>query len=201
MRRIIAFDRVSADGYFAAPDGNLDWVVQDSELDKSAAAAAKAEGPGTLLFGRKTYEMFESFWPNQLDESGTAQNPHGPGRSAEMHDLAVNINEAEKIVFSHTMKEPTWKNSRVVRELDPNEIEKMKKEPGKDMMIFGSGEIVSQLAEHHLIDEYQLIVSPVLLGSGKQLISDVKDCQRLDLLECKPYSSGNVMMRYMSRKK
>jgi dihydrofolate reductase len=69
------------------------------------------------------------------------------------------------------------------------------------MMIFGSGEIVSQLTEHHLIDEYQLIVNPVLLGGGKQLISDVKDCQRLDLLECKPYSSGNIKMRFMSRKK
>lgn len=201
MRRIIAFDRVSADGYFAAPDGNLDWVVQDSELDKTAAAAAKAAGPGTLLFGRKTYEMFESFWPNQLDDSGTAQNPHGPGRSAEMHDLAVNINDAEKIVFSRTMKEPTWKNSRVIREFDPKQVEAMKKEAGKDMMIFGSGEIASQLTEHGLIDEYQFIVSPVVLGSGKNLIKDVKDCARLDLLECKPYSSGNIMMRFMSRKK
>ena len=199
MRRIIAFDRVSADGYFAAPDGNLDWVVQDPQLDKDNAAATKDGGTGTLLFGRKTYEMFESFWPKQVNGEA-AQNPHGEEKSKEMHDLAVFLNDAEKIVFSHSMKEPKWKNSRVVREFDPKEIERMKKEHGKDIMIFGSGEIVSQLADHNLIDEYQFIVNPVLLGSGKPLVHDVKDCHRLDVLECKPYSSGNILMRFTSRK-
>ena len=72
----------------------------------------------------------------------------------------------------------------------------MKKQPGKDMMIFGSGSIVSQLTEHGLIDEYQFVVSPILLGSGRSLLSGVSKSSRLDLLEARKYPSGNVMLRY-----
>lgn len=197
MRRIVLFDRVSADGYFAGPDGNLNWVISDAELDRSAAEAIESSASGAILFGRRTYQQFESFWPHALSDAPTAPSPHRPGHaSPELRAMAVWINEATKLVFSKTLRQVTWRNSRLLHELDPREIESLKRQPGPDMMIFGSGSIASQLTQHGLIDEYQLVVSPILLGSGRSLISDVPRSLRLDLLEAKPYPSGNVALRY-----
>ena len=195
MRRIVAFDRVSADGYFAGPDGNLDWTVPDQEIDKSAAG--RLLGTGTILFGRRTYEQFEAFWPHVLDDSPTAPDPHAAlRRSPELRAMAVWINEATKVVVSRTRKDVSWKNSRLLHEFDPGAIEAMKRQPGTDIMIFGSGSIVSQLTQHGLIDEYQFIVNPIVLGSGRQLVSGLSKSVRLDLQEAKQYPSGNVMLRY-----
>jgi len=191
------FNHVSADGYFAAPAGNIDWVIQDPEIGKTAVEASESEGTGTLLFGRRTYEQFESFWPKALDDSGTSPDPHGHGqRSPEMRAIAVYINDATKIVFSKSRKDVTWKNSKLLRDFDPRAIEALKREPGKDIMIFGSGSIVSQLSQHRLIDEYQFIVSPLLLGNGQSMIKDMSQSVRLDLLGATSYKSGNVMLRY-----
>ena len=195
MRRIVMFNRVTADGYFAGPDGSLSWAVPDEELDRGVAE--NLHGTGTILFGRRTYEMFERFWPQLADDSATVQEPHGGGRlSREQRAMGSWINEANKIVFSKTRKEVTWRNSRLLRELDPRDIEAIKGEPGRDIMIFGSGSIVSQLTQHGLIDEYQFVVSPILLGSGRSPLSGVPTSLRLDLLEAKKYPSGNVMLRY-----
>lgn len=110
--------------------------------------------------------------------------------------MGVWINEAPKLVFSRTRKEVTWKNSRLFHELDPREIEAIKKQPGGDIMVFGSGSIVSQLTEHGLVDEYQFVVNPILLGSGRPLLSGTSRSARLDLVESRKYPSGNVMLRY-----
>jgi dihydrofolate reductase len=207
MRRIVTFDRVTADGYFASPDGSLGWVVPDEELDAQVARrlegeANKAGADGipandTILFGRRTYQLFEGFWSHAVADSHAAPDPHHSGRlSREMHAMAVFLNEATKLVFSRTLKDVTWKNTRLLHELDPSAIEAMKRQPGKDMMVFGSGSIVSQLTQHGLIDEYQFVVSPIFLGSGRSLLSGVSQSLRLDLLEAKRYKSGNVMLRY-----
>jgi dihydrofolate reductase len=100
------------------------------------------------------------------------------------------------LVFSRTLKDVTWRNSRLLHELDPHKVEAMKRQPGKDMIIFGSGSIVSQLTQHGLIDEYQFVVCPILLGSGRPLLSGVSKSASLDLLEAKRYKSGDVMLRY-----
>jgi dihydrofolate reductase len=195
LRRIIMFNRVTADGYFAAPDGNLNWVVPDDTLDSAGVDAIPSVD--TILFGRRTYEMFERFWPHALDDSSTAADPHAAGRrSPAMRAMAVWINEATKLVFSRTLKDVTWRNSRLFHELDPVEIEAMKRQPGKNMMVFGSGSLVSQLTQHALIDEYQFVVNPILLGSGQPLFSGGSKSSALDLLEVNKYQSGNVMLRY-----
>jgi dihydrofolate reductase len=198
MRRIVVFDRVSADGYFAGPDGNLNWVVPEEQLD--SAAEESLPDADTMLFGRRTYEQFEGFWPHVLDDSSSAPDPHSGGRrSPAIRAMAIWINEATKVVFSRTRKNVTWRNSRLLHELDPREIEAMKRQPGKDIMVFGSGTIVSQLTQHGLIDEYEFVVSPTLLGSGRPLLSGVSKSSRLDLLEAKEYQSGNVKLRYARR--
>jgi dihydrofolate reductase len=199
MRRIVAFDKVSADGYFTTGDGNMDWAIPEPELDQSIAS--NMGGPGALLFGRKTYEMFESFWPHALDDSDTAPNPHAAGqRSPEMKAFAVWINEAEKLVFSRTRKDFSWKNTRHLRELTPKAVASLKAEKGADLLIFGSGQVVSQLSEHGLVDEYWFVVSPLLLGSGRPLVSGLAKSRRLQLLEAKAYPEGNVSVRYAPRK-
>jgi dihydrofolate reductase len=195
MRRIVMFNRVSADGYFATPDGNLDWVVPEEQIDK--AGADSLADSDTILLGRRTYDMFESFWPHALDDTATATDPHDAARrSPEIRAMAVWINNATKLVVSKSRKDVTWKNSRLLREIDPREIEGIKRQPGKTIMIFGSGSIVSQLTEHGLIDEYHFIVGPIVLGGGRSLLTGVSNRLPLDLLEAKPFPSGNVALRY-----
>jgi dihydrofolate reductase len=197
MRRIIAFNNVSADGYFATPDGKLEWVIPDPAMDRAVMDASAGGGADTFLFGRKTYQMFASFWPHVLDDSETAPDPHTPGRaSPELRAIAVVLNEARKIVFSKSLKEATWSNSRIVRELDPREIERMKHEQGPDIMIFGSGSIASLLTQHGLIDGYQFAVSPILLGRGRTLLNGVAANVKLELEEEKKFPSGKVLLTY-----
>jgi dihydrofolate reductase len=197
MRLIVAFNNVSADGYFATPDGNLNWVVPDPDMDKFVAEATRQGGTDTILFGRKTYQMFASFWPHVLDDSGTAPDPHTPGRtSPELRAMAVMLNETPKIVFSKTLKEAKWANSRIVRDVDPAAIASMKKEQGENIMIFGSGSIVSRLTQHGLIDQYLFAVSPILLGSGRTLLTGVSANVKLDLKEEKRFPTGKVMLTY-----
>jgi dihydrofolate reductase len=185
MSRIIMFNRVSADGYFAGLDGNLNWFVPDDDIDKAGAQS----GPefDTIVFGRRTYEMFASYWPHAVDES-----PHNPGRrSSDIGAMATFLNETPKLVFSKTLAEVTWKHARLLRDMDA-----IRAQPGKNMNIFGSGSIVSQLTEHALIDEYHVVVSPVFLGNGRPLLSGMAESARLELLEATPYRSGNVMFRW-----
>ena len=198
MGRIVMFNHVSADGYFASPEGNLDWVVRDDEVDK----AAMSGGPqaDTLLLGRKTYEMFASFWPKAV-ASEEAKHPHGGAElSDEQRQMGNWLNEATKIVFSRTLKDASWKNTRIVGEIDPREIQKMKQDAGRNMLVLGSGSVVSELTKHGLIDDYTFVVSPVFLGGGKQLISGLSKRPRLRLESSKGLPSGVVVLKYTREK-
>jgi dihydrofolate reductase len=194
MRKIVMFNRVTPDGYFANREGTLDWVVPDGEVDK--AGAAGIPNTDTVLFGRRTYEQFAAFWPKALEIPETP-NPHGGGnQSPETRAFAAALTAMTKIVYSKTLKRADWKNSRIEREFDPGQIEAMKKQPGKDIIVFGSGSIVSLLARHGLIDEYTFVVNPVLLGGGKTLVSELPRTVPLRLLETKSYPTGNVVLHY-----
>jgi dihydrofolate reductase len=189
MREIHMFNRVSADGYFATLDGNLDWPVQDPELDKSATTGMAETD--AMLFGRKTYDGFKSFWPTAVDEA-----PHGPARrSPELAAMGKWINSMTKYVFSRTLKDTSWAGTRLLGEFDPRAVEELKRGPGKNIMIFGSGSIVSQLTQHGLIDEYTFVVSPIFLGSGMLPIRDSSRL-KLKLVECTQFATGNVRLRY-----
>jgi len=198
MRRIVMFNRVSADGYFASADGNLDWTVPDEAIDQ--AGAARMGDFDTMLFGRHTYDAFESFWPHAESDSVTASDPHSDGRRTKtLRSMAGWINRTAKWLYSASKTEVSWQNSRLFPRLDPAELRAYKQAPGKDMIVFGSGSLVSQLTQHGLIDEYQFVVGPLLLGSGRSLIEGVSERVPLELLEAKPYPSGNLMLRYARR--
>ena len=198
MRPIMMFNRVSADGYFASNDGQLDWVVPDDALDQ--AGASRMHEVDTMLFGRRTYDAFESFWPTAVNDAPTSADPHTAGRhSPALRAMGEWINATPKLVFSRTRKAVCWRNSELFSELDPRKIQALKEQPGKGIIVFGSGSLVSQLTEHGLIDEYQFVLGPVILGGGKSLISALTKRVKLELVEAKPYPSGNVMLRYTRR--
>jgi dihydrofolate reductase len=106
------------------------------------------------------------------------------------------MNNLPKIVFSKTLQEVRWNNSRLIKENIAEEISKMKQQPGKDLVIFGSGSIVSTLMQLGLIDEYRIIVNPVVLGNGKPLFKGIKDKQNLKLLKTRVFGSGVVIHYY-----
>lgn len=195
MRKIIAFNRVSADGYFAASDGNLNWATPDDDLDRGAAS--HLSGTGTMLFGRTTYQAFESFWPTALHEQGGASDPHAEGRkSPALTAMASWINQAHKLVFSRTLDQLGWHNARVLGAFDPAKVDALKQEAGSDIMVFGSGSIASLLTQHGLIDEYTFVVCPVLLGAGRNLLRELPNSTRIELEQATPTRSGNVTLRY-----
>jgi dihydrofolate reductase len=168
--------------------------VQDPDVDKTAMS-----GPSeydTFLFGRRTYELFERFWPHALEAPPSASGPHGGELSDEHRAMATSLNETSKLVFSRTLKAASWQNSRIISELDPREIAAMKQQPGKNMLVLGSGSIASQLSEHDLIDDYVIVVSPLFLGTGQPLLKGLTHSQRLDLVSAKSFPSGNVMLTY-----
>jgi len=196
QRRIIMFNQVSADGYFSDPAGGLDWVVSDPEIHARAVEGMPYND--MILFGRRTYEQFASFWPHALENMG-ADGPHGSNK-ADPAFLAMAhwLNDTPKLVFSKTLKKPSWNHSQVWDELDPNRVAALKNASGKDLLIFGSGSIVAQLTEHALIDEYRFVVCPVLLGQGRTLLGDAGPVPHvgLKLVEAASFKSGNVMLTY-----
>ena len=194
MRRIVMFNRVSVDGYFADADGGLNWAVPDPELD--AEAGQGMPDIDTMLFGRVTYDIFESFWPTAGDE-----DPHAAGRrSPAIKAMAKFINEQKKLVFSRTRKQLPWQNSEPLGAFSPAKVEKLKQQPGKNIIIFGSGSIVSALSQHGLIDEYRFIVNPLLLGDGHNLVRGLPRSVPLELLDIKRYGSGNLALRYAPKR-
>lgn len=188
MRKVIMFNRVSLDGFFAGPKGEINWFVVDPEVDKAAHEMAQAD---TILFGRVTYQLFESVWPK------VAVDPNAP---KEVRIIANEVNEMTKVVFSTTLKEVTWENSKLFKGNLVEEVWNLKQGNGPDMLIFGSGTIVQQLAGEGLIDEYLILVTPVILGTGKLLFKDVKKFN-LELLETRDFNSGNVLLHYRIDKK
>jgi dihydrofolate reductase len=187
MRKIIMFNLVTLDGFFAGVDGNIDWHNVDDEFNKFAIKQTSEFG--TILFGRTTYELFESYWPKALID---------PKTSKDDLKIAKIIDEVEKIVFSKNLKEVTWKNSKLFRKIDIEEVRKLKRQKGKDMAIFGSGTIVQQFTNLGLIDEYRLMVNPVILGKGKPLFKDLRDMQSLKLLKTRTFKNGNILLFYSS---
>jgi len=189
MRKVIMLNRVSLDGFFAGPNGEIyDWFINDPEVDKAAHEMAQAD---TILFGRVTYQMFESVWPK------VAVDPNAP---KEARTTANEVNQMTKVVFSQTLKEVTWQHSQLFKGNLAEEVRKFKQGNGLDIIIFGSGTIVQQLSAEGLIDEYLFVVTPVVLGAGKPLFKDVKKFT-LELLEARDFHSGNVLLHYRSDKK
>ncbi len=182
MRKVVAFEQVSLDGYFADGSGDMSWAhKQDPEWN--AFVASNASGEGALLFGRVTYELMASFWPT------AAAMERAP-------EVAEGMNRMPKVVFSRTLDKVSWKNTTLVKGDVVAAVRKMKHETGPDMAILGSGSIVSQLAQAGLIDEFQIVVNPIVQGQGKTLFDGVQERLNLKLINTRAFGNGNVVLTY-----
>lgn len=185
MRKVIIFNMVSLDGFFEGPSQEIDWHVVDEEFNQYAADQFNTID--TLLFGRTTYLLMAGYWPT-------------PTAVDEDPLIAKLMNETAKIVFSRTLENADWQNTRLFKGDAVEEVGKLKKLPGRDMMIFGSGLLVSNLAQAGLIDEYRLMVNPVVLGSGNRLFRGIKERLHLKLIDTQSFRSGNVLLTYHPEK-
>jgi dihydrofolate reductase len=184
MRKLIVFNHVTLDGYFVSADGQMGWAHAGNDDPEFAAFAAEnAGGDGELLFGRKTYELMAGYWPTAM---------------ADRHDpkVAAGMNRMPKVVFSKTLKAATWHNTKLVTSDLIAEVRKMKSESGPGMAILGSGSIVAQLAPAGLIDEYQMVMDPVILGAGRTMFEGMKQPLNLKMTKSRTFKNGKFFISY-----
>lgn len=185
MRKLFSFNMVTLDGFFAGPGGDISWHNVDDEFNEFAI-----QQTGTLdviMFGRVTYEMMASYWPT---DAAIKDDPI----------VADQMNRSAKLVFSRTLDKAEWNNTRLIKDHIAEEIIKLKQQPGKDMALFGSANLMSTLVHLDLIDEHRIMVNPVVLGDGIPLFQGVKKPFKLKLVNSRTFRSGNVMLYYQPDK-
>ena len=182
MRKLVVFNLVTLDGYFAGSGGDISWHNVDAEFQEYAEK--NSSSGNTLMFGRVTYELMAGYWPS-------------PDALKNDPVVARGMNSASKIVFSRTLNKAEWGNTRLVKEDMLGEVRELKKQSGKNLTILGSGSIVAQLAQAGLIDEYQFMLSPVVLGKGKTMFEGIEDRIPLKLTESRTFGNGNVLLCYV----
>jgi dihydrofolate reductase len=182
VRKLVVFNMVSLDGFFVDSKGDMSWAHKN-DAEWNAFIGENASGNGVLVFGRITYELMASYWPTPL----ALQNSPV---------VAKGMNDMPKMVFSRTLDNASWSNTKLVKGDLAKEMRKLKKEPGPDMVILGSGSIVSQLAQQNLIDEYQIALSPIVLGHGRTMFEGVKEKLNLKLTKSRTFGNGTVFACY-----
>jgi len=182
MARLSVFNQISLDGYICDMNGDMSWAHRD-DPEWNRFTAENAGGGGQLVLGRITYDLMAGFWPT-------------PYAVEQMPQVAERMNNMPKLVFSRKLREAAWNNTRVFNGDIAGEIRRMKQETGADMTILGSGSIVSQLATESLIDEYQTVVVPTVLGGGKTMFAGIKEKINLKMIQVRTFANGNVLLRY-----
>jgi len=180
---------VSLDGFTSGPNGELEWAIVDEELNPYVDGLFK--NVDTALYGRVTYLGMESYWPAMLTDPNAAPRELNHARWVET---------VSKIVFSRTLSQVTWQNTRLVKDHIVEEINALKHEPGLDMMIFGSPSLTHTFMHLGLIDEYYIFLNPILLGGGIPLFQGVAAWTKLNLVEATPFRAGVVGLHYQAIK-
>jgi dihydrofolate reductase len=186
MRKLGVFNSISLDGYFTDKNGDMSWAHRGADAEWNAFGSANASGGGVLVFGRVTYELMVSYWPTRQAKEA-------------FPEIAKRMNEAQKIVISRKLENATWQDTRVIHGDIAEKMRSLKKEPGPDLVILGSGTIVSQLTDAGLIDEYQVVVVPLVLGAGRTMFEGVKQKVELKLRRSRAFGNGNVVLWYDAR--
>jgi len=178
---MILFNMITLDGFFAGPQGEIDWHNVDAEFNDFAIE--QLDSMDILLFGRVTYAWMAGYWPTQI---AIQNDPVVAGK----------MNVKSKVVFSKTLDKADWNNTRLIKKDIDWEISKLKGQPGKDLIIFGSGNLAVDLANLGLIDEYRLMLNPVVLGKGRGLFEGIDGKLKLKLIKTREFRSGNVLLHY-----
>ena len=178
MRKMFWQITTTLDGFMEGPNRELNSTAQVSDRDFDRYTRNMLRSIDTIILGRKTYELFAAYWP---DASGPD---------------ADKINDLPKVVFSKTLKTVTWNNSRLAGEDVNKEISYLKNQPGKDIAIFGSAGLASTFMRLGLIDEYRVLVTPFVLGVGKQAFKGITNRLDLKFVKATPWSAGIVALYY-----
>ncbi len=185
MRKIVLFNLITLDGYFEGANADISWHNVDQEFNDFAIAQLRTVD--MLLFGSKTYQLMAAYWPT---EDGIKDNPV----------IAELMNELDKIVFSKSLGKAEWDHTRLISENLLDEVKKLKSLPGKDVFIFGSADLSSTLIQHDLIDEFRIMINPLILGNGTPMFKNVTAKIDLQLLKTKVFGNGNVLLNYIPKK-
>lgn len=185
MRKLIFFMHTSLDGFVAGVNGEMNWIkVDDAMFDFVGTMTDQAD---TALYGRVTYQMMESYWPTA-----------GEKPNASKHDIEHSrwYNKVSKIVLSRTMNEIGLNNTKVISENISENINKLKQQDGKNILIFGSPSASNSLLNNRLVDEFWIFVNPILLGQGIPLFKDISESVKLSLIETKTFDIGVTALHY-----
>lgn len=181
VRKLIFQMMISVDGFIEGPNRELDWHVVDEEFINYAVNLLNSAD--AIIFGRVTYQTMAAYWPT-------------PAAMANYPLIAERMNNLPKFVFSPTLEKVEWQYSKLVKGNIAEEVAILKRQIGSVMMIFGSSDLAVALTKLGLIDEYRIIVNPVVLGSGKTLLTGLHDRLKLKLIEARTFSSGSVLLCY-----
>ncbi len=177
MRRLIVSNLMSLDGFFEGPNHSLDWFLFDQDLFQYSVEMLHSVD--TILFGRTTFQHMAAYWP-----------------FAPKDEIADNMNGLPKLVFSRTLGKAEWNNSRLVKGDAAEEVSRLKQQPGKDMVILGSAKLASSLLPTGLIDEYRVILTPVLIGAGTPMFQGIQQRLRFGLKQTRLFDSGVIVLYY-----
>jgi dihydrofolate reductase len=182
MPKLVVYNSVSLDGYFTDTHGDMSWAHK-RDPEWQAFVSENASGGGQLLFGRVTYDLMASFWPTPL--------------AAQSNPIVVErMNNMPKFVFSRTLDQASWNNTTLLKGDLPTEVRRLKRQPGPNIVVMGSGSIVAQLAAAGLVDEYQLVLNPLVVGDGRTLFEGVKRKLPMKLARSRAFGNGNVVLFY-----
>lgn len=184
MRKLRVFNTVSIDGYYTDANNDYSWAhVGADDPEVREFTKNNAQGRNALVFGRVTYELMKSWWPT-------------PEAAKSMPEVAKGMNAAPKYVFSRTLRAAEWANTTLLSSDPAAEIKRIKESAGPDLTVLGSGTVVAQLTAAGLVDEIQLVVYPMVLGSGKSQFAGVSDRRRWNLSQSRTFQNGRIFVAY-----
>ncbi|MEJ2051663.1 MAG: dihydrofolate reductase family protein [Calditrichota bacterium] len=189
MRNLILQVQMSVDGFVAGPNGELDWMVWDWDDKIKAYVSQLTNSIDTILLGRKMTEGFISYWSNVV------KNPEEPE-----YEFGKKMIDTPKVVFSHTLDKISGPNIRLAKGDLSEEINRLKKQPGKDIIVYGGASFVSSLIRNKLIDEYHLFTNPVAIGQGLSIFGKIDDKLNLNLVKTEAFPCGIVVHQYRPEK-
>jgi dihydrofolate reductase len=181
MSKVILFNMMTIDGLFEGPNKEIGWHNVDDEFND--LAIEQLNNAGMLIFGRLTYELMAGYWPK-------------PDAIESDPVVAGKMNSLPKTVFSSTLKKSDWANTLVINGDIEKNISRMKRELKKDIFVFGSSDLASEFRRLNLIDEYRIMINPIILGKGNPLFKVKDGIQKMKLLRCQTFKSGNVLICY-----
>jgi dihydrofolate reductase len=181
MRKIFSFIVTSADGYYESTDKGTDWHNVNAEFGEFASA--QLDAADTMVFGRVTYEGMAAFWPT-------------PAAKEAVPEMAERMNGIAKLVASRTLASADWSGTTLVSDDIAGALSAQKQRPGKDIIVMGSANLTLNLMRAGVLDELRIMVFPIVLGEGRPMFGAPGDRVPLSLLEARPFTSGNVLLRY-----